>query len=109
MDIVVAGSTSPLEGSARFARWILRTVFASNRELFGRVDAHLDAPARAAQQRDLDWAVGEQLRHGHAHIHTVRRLDEDRFVSAATEDQHKSGPRQRAQRRRESLALRTIN
>src|SRR6202044_4210680 len=57
-------------------------VFASNRELFGRFDAHLDAPARAAEQRDLNGAVGEQLRHGYSAVPSVRRLDHDRFLSA---------------------------
>jgi hypothetical protein len=55
----------------------LNDVFAPNRELFGCLYAHLDAPSGTTQQGDLDGAVGEQLRHGHGFVHTVSWLDND--------------------------------
>ena len=83
----------------------LGDVFAANGELLGRLDAHLDAPAGTAQQGDQDRAVGEELRQRHAGIHAVRRLDDDRLIGAAAQDQHRSCPRQRTQRFGEGLSL----
>jgi hypothetical protein len=64
----------------------LGDIFAANRQLFGGFDAHLDAPARATQEGDLNGAIGEQLRHGHVGIRAVGRLDDYRFVGASAED-----------------------
>jgi hypothetical protein len=64
----------------------LDAVLAPNGELFRGFDPHLDAPARASQQGDLDGTVGEKLRHGHVGIRAVRRLDDDGFISSAAEN-----------------------
>jgi len=42
--------------------------------------------------RDLNGAVGEQLRHGRVGVHTFSRLDDDGFVGAAAEHQHTIKP-----------------
>jgi hypothetical protein len=64
----------------------LGAIFAANRQLFRGFDAHLDAPARSAQEGDLNGTVGEQLSHGHVGIGAIGRLNDYRFVGAAAED-----------------------
>jgi len=71
--------------SSRFAARRLCGVFAPNGQLFGGVDAHLDAPAGAAEQGDLNGPVGEQLRHGGVGVYTFRRLNDDGFIGTAAE------------------------
>ncbi len=60
-------------------------VFAPDRQLLGSVDAHFDAAAGAAEQRDLNGAIGEQLRHGGVGVYTVRGLNDDGFIGASAE------------------------
>lgn len=67
---------------------VLGDVLSSNRKLLGGFDSHLDPSARAAQQGDQNRPVREQLREGHARVHAVRRLDNDRFVGTSAEYQH---------------------
>jgi hypothetical protein len=62
----------------------LRDVFAPNGELFRSFDTHLDAPAGAAEESNLDWAIRKQLCHGHVGVNAIRRLNNDRFIGAAT-------------------------
>jgi hypothetical protein len=57
--------------------WPLGDVFSPNGELFGSFYAHFDPPAGSAEQRDLDGAIGEQLRHGHIGVNAIRRLYDD--------------------------------
>jgi hypothetical protein len=63
----------------------LRDVFSPDGELLGRFYTHFDPPARSAQQRDLDRTVGEQFRHGHIGVGTVRGLYDDRFIGTTAE------------------------
>src|SRR5580704_8155514 len=63
-------------------------VFAANGKLFGRFDTHLDAPAGAAEKRDLYWTLGEQLGQRHRRIGALGGLYHDGFVGAAAQYQH---------------------
>ena len=63
----------------------LGNVFSPDGELLRGFDTHFDSPARSAEQRDLDWAIGEQLRHGHIGVDAVRRLYDDRFIGTTAE------------------------
>ena len=63
----------------------LGDVFSPDGELLRRFYAHLDPSARSAEQRDLDWAVGEQLRHGHIGVGAVSGLYDDRFIGSTAE------------------------
>jgi hypothetical protein len=63
----------------------LADVFSPDGELFRRFNTHFDASAGAAQQRDLDRTIGEQLRHGHVRVGAIRRLYDDRFIGTAAE------------------------
>ena len=64
----------------------LSDVFSPDGKLFRRFDAHLDAPAGSAEQRDLNRAIREQLRHGHVRIHAIGWLDNDRLIGSTAED-----------------------
>jgi hypothetical protein len=63
----------------------LGNVFASDRQLLRRFDAHLHAFAGPTEQCDLDWTIGEQLGHGHADVDSIRRLDGDGFIGATAQ------------------------
>jgi hypothetical protein len=63
----------------------LSDVFSPDGQLLGGFYTHFDPPARSAEQRDLDWAVGKQLRHGHIGVGAVRGLYDDRFIGSAAE------------------------
>jgi hypothetical protein len=60
----------------------LGDVFSPDGELLGSLYAHFDPPARSAEQRDLNGAVGEQLRHGHIGVDAIRGLYDDRFIGS---------------------------
>ena len=68
------------KGRHRGAKGRLSYVFAPNGKVFGGFDAHLDVPARAAEQRDLNRTVGEQLGQRHVCIGAVCGLDDDGFI-----------------------------
>lgn len=96
-------------GRIRLTGGQLFDVLAANRELFRSLDAHLDAPSGTAQQRDQDGPVREELRERHGLIDSIRRLDDDRLIGAAAQDEHGSSLRQRAQRPGEGLSLSSIS
>jgi hypothetical protein len=75
-----------LQGTDRGADERLGDVFAPNGEVFGGLDAHLDVPARAPEQRDLDRTVREQLGQCHVGIRAICGLDDDGFIGAASND-----------------------
>ena len=80
------GSYCPIRAvSGRF----LFGVFAADGELFRGFDAHFRASARAAEQRDLNRPIGEQLSKRDRAIRPFCRLDHYRFVG--TSAQHKHG------------------
>jgi hypothetical protein len=60
-------------------------VFSPDGELLGSFYTHFDPPARSAEQRDLDWTIGEQLSHGHIGVNAVRGLYDDRFIGSTAE------------------------
>ena len=60
-------------------------VFPPDGKLLGSFDTHFDPPTGSAEQRDLDWTVGEQLRHGRIGVDAVRRLYDDRFIRTTAE------------------------
>jgi hypothetical protein len=63
----------------------LSDVFSPDGELLWSFYAHFDPPTRSAKQRDLDWAVGKQLRHGHIGVDAIRGLYDDRFIGSTAE------------------------